>query len=150
MNVYNQNTTTGTGVYSVGYNVPSGSPWIGYQFNTITLRMRSPTTSGVQLFVYDSIGNPLADSGGSPITVTTEQLYVIPLTATVTIATSVQFQFECTGSDALQFAVFTTSGAPLTTMSPILYQNIPPAGYSIVPFAPSFGTGGFVCVFSLV
>ena len=146
-----QTATAGTGVYSVGYRVDnSGSPWIGYQFNTITLRVKSlntSTPSGVAIYVYDAIGNIAASS--DYITITTEQDYVIPLSATATVAISMLFQFECTGPDDLQFALFTSYGVPLTTMTPVLFLNNPPAGYSIIDFTPSF-VGGFYCEFSLV
>jgi hypothetical protein len=109
-----------------------------------------PTPSDVKIYVYDSLEiteNPVAVS--NPVTITTEQDYVIPLSATVAVAYPMLIQFECIGPYELQFAVFTTYNEPLTTMSPVLFLNEPPTPPSIGPFGGSF-VGGYYCEFSLV
>jgi hypothetical protein len=146
------NNTSSIDPFSAGYNVVLSSPWIGNQFNTVTLRMKSDLGSQVQVYVYNSAdlnGSILASSGY--ITVDTEQNYVIPLSATVTVAYPMLIQFICVGANDLEFAVFTTGGTtPLNTMQPIVITNS--GGILISPFTLSFApnTGGFPCQFTLV
>ena len=154
-----EDTSNEPGVYSAGYRVDiPDSPWIGNQFNTITLKVKSTdtdtgntTTSGVKINIYNSLntdGSLLASS--ETVDISGDNDYVIPLSTTVTLARPMLIQFECTSTERLQFRLFTLYTTPFTTMTPVLISNNPPSIINFVnPDISSF-IGGFYCQFSLV
>jgi hypothetical protein len=119
--------------------------WIGFVSGIAETKNATESLNARSGTKLDSCFNyNIANS--ATITVTTEQVYIIPLTTTITVTHSMLFKFEWAGPAVLDFAVFTTFGVPFTTMSPVLFltnSNV------YIPFNPSF-IGGFVCGFSLV